>query len=108
MELRNLVSIEHHHTLSGENGAEKVGGLLVLKVGVPGHVDVGGGKPNPAIERVGLNDVVVYLQLLVRVACCDVEYEVVAKGGGVGSVIELREASVGDVESEGAGRDDDV
>lgn len=87
MEPSNLVSIQHHHTLSRENGAEKVGALLVLKVGVPGHVDVGGGKPNAAVKRVGLNDVVVDLELLVRVARCDVEYEVVAKGG-VGSVIE--------------------
>ncbi|WVY97553.1 hypothetical protein V8G54_029704 [Vigna mungo] len=107
IKLRNLVPIQHHHTLSRENRTEKVGALLVLKVGIPGHVDVRGGKPNAAVERVGPNDVVVDLEPLVRVACCDVEYEVVAKGG-VGSVIELREASVSDVESEGAGCDDDV
>ncbi|WVY95676.1 hypothetical protein V8G54_027827 [Vigna mungo] len=108
MEVRNLVSIKHHDMLSRENRAEKVGALLVLKVGIPWHVDVGGGKPNAAVERVGPNDVVVDLELLVRVACCDVEYEIVAEGGGVGGVVELRELGVGDVESEGAGCDDDV
>jgi len=92
---------------SRENRAEKVAALLILKVGVPRHVDVGGGKLNAAVEGVGLNDVVVDLELLVGVARCDVEDEVVAKGG-VRSVIEQREPGVGDVEPEGGGCDDDV
>ncbi|CAJ1967241.1 unnamed protein product [Sphenostylis stenocarpa] len=71
-----------------------------------GHVDVRGGEPNALVERVGVNSVVVDLEFLVRVSCCDVEYEVVAKGG-VGGVVELRELGVGNVESEGAGCDDD-
>lgn len=90
----DLVSIQPHHTLSRENSAEEVRALLVLKVAVPGHVDIGGGELHAPVKRVGPNDVVVDLEPLVGVVRGDVENEVVVESAVVGGVIKLCEVRV--------------
>lgn len=84
----------NHHALARENTTDAIRALGVLTEKVQPRDNVHWGEPCSLVERVTLNLVVVDVELLVWVTCCEVEYEVVTEGVNVvvvDRVVELGE-----------------